>query len=111
MRTEIRGRIREILLDLYRLEDELAELAERLIRKNSWLSSRYHFNLHAAMEAVRSDCIHDAIHTLRHAVRQSEESISREWAELEGIQREEGGISFLQEKNRHNAERKETPPC
>lgn len=86
---EIRERVRAAVLSLHEVDDRLAELAESLPVPpdaaqmwESWLPASFTANLYAALEAVRSDCIQDAVATLLHAVRQSEGSLRREWMDL-----------------------------
>lgn len=88
MRTpEIRDRIRAAVSSLHEIDDRLAELAESLPLPpdaskmwDSWTPTSFTANLYAALEAVRSDCIQDAVATLLYAVRQSDASLRREWA-------------------------------
>ena len=90
MRTpEIRERIRAAVSNLHEVDDRLAELAESLPLPpdsaqmwDSWIPPSFTANLYAALDAVRSDCIQDAVETLLHAVHQSDASLRREWAEL-----------------------------
>jgi hypothetical protein len=86
MIREIRERIREAVSHLYGLDDQLAELAERLIlppdAEEMWESripTSFPTNLYAALEAVRSECLQDAAATLLKAVRQTDASLRREW--------------------------------
>lgn len=85
-KTEIRERIREVVSSLHELDDRLAELAESLLlpldAEDMWefrLPMSFITNLFSALEAVRSDCVQDAVATLMRAVRQSEDSLRREW--------------------------------
>lgn len=112
----IRGRVREAVTSLHRLDDELAELAEGLALPldatwESRLPTSFLTNLYAALDAVRSDCIQDAIDTLLHAARQSDVSLRQQFLRASCAESEIGGISFPQKKNGNDAERKETPPC
>jgi hypothetical protein len=84
---EIRERIRAAVSSLHEVDDRLAELAESLPLPpdaaqmwDSWTPTSFTANLYAALEAVRSDCIQDAVATLLYAVRQSDASLRREWA-------------------------------
>ena len=83
---KLRGRICDAVSRLQRVDDELAELAESLeLSPNAvemWESRvppSYQVNLYAALEAVRSDCIQDAIATLLHAAGQSDASLRRQF--------------------------------
>ncbi len=85
-KTKIRERIRDVVSSLHELDDRLAELAESLPlpldAEDMWefrLPRNFNTNLFSAIEAVRSDCIQDAVATLMRAVRQSEDSLRREW--------------------------------
>jgi len=85
-KTEIRERIRDMVSILHELDDRLTELAESLPlpldAEDMWesrLPMNFNTNLFSALEAVRSDCIQDAVATLMRAVRQSEDSLRREW--------------------------------
>ena len=83
---KIRERIREAVSHLHGLDDQLAELAERLRlppdAEQMWESripTSFSANLYAALEAVRSECLQDAAATLLKAVRQTDASLHREW--------------------------------
>ncbi len=94
----IRGRIREAVSSLHRLDDELAGLAESLalpLDANEMWESRlpasFPTHLYAAIEAVRTDCLHDAIDTLLAAARQSDVSLRQQFLrEASFLQAEEG---------------------
>jgi hypothetical protein len=82
----IRGRIREAVSNLHRLDDELAVLAESLALPldademwDSRLPTSFPTHLYAAIDAVRTDCIHDAMDTLLRAVRQSDLSLRQQF--------------------------------
>lgn len=82
----IRGRIREAVSSLRLLDDELGELAESLPLPldvtemwESQLPMSFLANLYSAVDAVRSDCIQDAIDTLQRAVRQSDVSLRQQF--------------------------------
>ena len=83
---DLRGRIRDAVSRLYRVDDELAELAESLVLSpdvvemwESRIPSSFQVNLYAALDAVRSDCIQDAIATLLHAAGQTDVSLRRQF--------------------------------
>ena len=85
-REKIRGRIREVVSDLHRLDDELCSLAESLVlpldADEMWalrLPMSFPAHLYAALDAVRSDCLHEAITILLRAVRQSDVSLRRQF--------------------------------
>jgi hypothetical protein len=110
----IRIRIREAVSHLQRLDDELAELVESLSlpldAAEMWearLPESLPAHLYAAIDAVRTDCLQDAIDTLLAAVRQSDLSLRQRFLRASST----GGISFQQQENGKDAERKETPPC
>jgi hypothetical protein len=80
----IRGRIHEVVSSLHRLDGELAGLAESLPLPldatemwESRLPPSFPTHLYSAIDAVRTDCIHDAIDTLVQAARQSDLSLRR----------------------------------
>ena len=88
---EIRESIHNAVSKLYELDEQLAVLAESLVLPpdagEMWdLRSPMSFtaNLYAALEAVRTDCLQDAAVNLLRAVRHSEASLRREWAQLSG---------------------------
>ncbi len=112
-KSRIRGRIREAVSSLQRLDDELAELAESLSlpldADEMWearLPESFPTHLCAAIDAVRTDCLQDAIDTLLRAVRQSDVSLRQRFLRASEV----GGISF-QKQHGNDAGRKETPPC
>ncbi len=114
-KSRIRGRIREAVSSLQRLDDELAELAEGLSlpldADEMWearLPESFPTHLYAAIDAVRTDCLQDAIDTLLRAVRQSDISLRQRFLRASCL--EMGGISFPKQHG-NDAERKETPPC
>jgi hypothetical protein len=116
-KSRIRNRVRKAVSSLQRLDDELAELAESLSvpldATEMWesrLPTSFPAHLHAAIDAVRSDCVQDAIDTLLRAVRQSDVSLRRQFLRVVG-RSEKGGVSLPQKKTGNNAERKEPPPC
>jgi hypothetical protein len=120
MKREIRERIREMVSSLYELDDRLAELAESLSlppdASEMWefsFPSTFAVNLYSAVDAVRTDCIQDAVETLVRAVRQSEESLRREWRALKsgGIQEERRILPDHHITPGGSAGRKETPLC
>lgn len=120
MKREIREHIREVVSSLHEVDDRLAELAEALPlppdASEIWefsFPSTFTTNLYAALDAVRTDCIQDAVETLVRAVRQSEESLRREWRALRsGEIREERRILPDHHINPGgSAGRKETPLC
>jgi hypothetical protein len=85
-KTEIRERIRDMVSILHELDDRLTELAESLPlpldAEDMWesrLPTNFNTNLFSALEAVRSDCVQDAVATLMCAARQSEDSLRRRW--------------------------------
>ena len=85
-KTEIRERIRDMVSILHELDDRLTELAESLPlpldAEDMWesrLPMNFNTNLFSALEAVRSDCVQDAVATLMCAARQSEDSLRRRW--------------------------------
>ncbi len=85
-KAEIRERIHDVVSRLHELDDRLAELAESLPlppdAAEMWefrLPMSFTTNLFSALEAVRSDCVQDAVATLMRAVGQSEDSLRREW--------------------------------
>lgn len=120
MKREIREQIREVVSRLHEVDDRLAELAEALPlppdASEMWeftFPSTFMTNLYAALEAVRADCIQDAVDTLVHAVRQSEESLRREWRapEAGGIREERRILPDHHITPGGSAGRKETPLC
>lgn len=118
-KRRIRGRIREAVSSLHHLDDELAELSESLALPpdatemwESQLPTSFPTHLYAAIDAVRSDCIQDAIDTLLRAVRHSDVSLRQQFLrDSEAGGSETGGISFPRKQTGNDAERKETPPC
>jgi hypothetical protein len=87
--TEIRASIRDAVSSLHELDDRLAVLAENLALPpdaaemwDSRIPMSFTPNLFAALDAVRTDCIQVAVATLLRAVRQSDDSLRREWAQL-----------------------------
>ncbi|MCP5069784.1 MAG: hypothetical protein GY946_24720 [bacterium] len=142
----LRGRIRDAVSRLHRVDDELAELAESLVlcpdaveMWESRIPTGFQVNLYAALDAVRSDCIQDAITTLLHAAGQSDASLRRQFlrrqllpvepvefvarvagsdavepgAELGAVggRRKRDGVPFRVDKHSGEAGRKETPSC
>ncbi len=88
---ETRGRVREVVSTLRQVDNRLLELSEGLPLPfdaaqmwESRIPPSFTANLYAALEAVRSDCIQDAIATLLHAVRQTDGSLRREFLRNEG---------------------------
>ncbi len=82
----LRGRIRDAVARLHRVDDELAELAESLVLPpdavemwESRIPTSFQVNLYLALGAVRSDCIQDAITTLLHVAGQSDISLRRQF--------------------------------
>jgi hypothetical protein len=121
MSGEVRGRIRETVSSLLRLDDELAELAESLplpLDVDEMWTSRLPESLpsylYTAIDSVRVDCLRVAVDTLLRAARQSDVSLRQRFLRDSGTSRLEmvkGGVSFPKSKTGNNAERKETPPC
>ena len=112
---EIRERIRDAVSSLLDVDNRLAEVTESLPLPpdatrmwDSQIPTSFTTNLYGALEAVRSDCIQDAVATLLHAVRQSDGSLRREWT---GSGR--SGVSFREQQHTpgDGAGRKETPQC
>ncbi len=117
-KPEIRGRIREVVSSLCEVDDRLAELAESLPLPpdvaEMWefrCPTSFIANLYSALDAVRSDCIQDAVATLSHAVGQSEESLRREWLLQTGQDEEKRRILPGHHPPGNGAGRKETPLC
>jgi hypothetical protein len=114
---EIRERVRAAVWILHEVDNRLAELAESLPLPpdaaqmwDSRVPASFTANLYAALDAVRSDCIQDAIATLLYAARQSEDSLRREWAAVEPK------AAYPPSANDNNtpaasAGREETPQC
>jgi hypothetical protein len=114
-KIRLRRQVREVVSGLLRLDDELAELAESfslpLDADEMWearFPESFEARLYAALDAVRTDCLQDAVDTLLAALRQSDVSLRQRFLQA-GPKR--GGISFLHEKTGNDAARKETPPC
>jgi hypothetical protein len=110
---EIRERIRDAVSSLLEVDNRLGEVTESLPLPpdaaqmwDSQVPTSFTTNLYAALEAVRTDCIQDAVATLLHAVRQSDCSLRREWTR-------ESGVSFREQQHTpgDGAGRKETPQC
>ncbi len=83
---EARGRIFEIMSNLYQVDEQVSALADSLALPadaaemwESQIPTSAVVHLYATLEAVRSDCLEDAITTLLHAVRQSDISLRREF--------------------------------
>jgi hypothetical protein len=115
-KPEIRERIREVVSSLHELDDRLAELAESLPlppdAAEMWefrIPTSFITNLYCALEAVRTDCLQDAVATLLHAVRQSENSLRREW--ILGRDQQKRRILPDHHNPGDSAGRKETPLC
>lgn len=111
-KPEARGQIRKVVSDLQRVDDRLAELAASLSLPpdvaEMWegtIPTCFTANLYSAIDAVRSDCIQDAVATLLHAVRQNEESLRHEWC----LQEEKRCLPLHTPGS--SAETKETPQC
>ncbi len=86
---ETREIIRDAVSSLHELDDRLAVLAESLALPpdaaemwDSLIPMSFTPNLYAALDAVRTDCIQAAVATLLRAVRQTDGSLRREWAQL-----------------------------
>jgi len=114
-KARLRHRVRETVASLQRLDDDLAELAESLSlpidADGMWearLPESFEAHLYAAVDAVRTDCLQDAVDTLLAALRQSELSLRQRFLQVPS---KRGGISFLHQKTGNDAARKETPPC
>lgn len=82
--VEIRSRLRVIVGTLLLVDDKLVELRENLVLPrnveamwNSKAPMSFAANVYAVSEAVRNDCVEQAITALIHAIRQDEESLSR----------------------------------
>lgn len=110
---EIRERIRTAVSILHEVDNRLAELAESLPLPpdaaqmwDSRLPSSFTANLYAALDAVRSDCIQDAMATLLYAVRQSDASLRRQWMEPKAAY-----PPFANDNTPAIAGREETPRC
>lgn len=117
-KPKIRERIRDAVSRLHELDGWLAELAEGLPLPRDvaemWESrfpTSFVANLYSALDAVRSDCIQDAVATLLHAVGQSEESLRREWLVHTGRDDEKRRILPGHHTTGNGAGRKETPLC
>jgi hypothetical protein len=116
---EVRGRIRETVSTLLRLDDELAELAESLPLPPdvdemwaAWLPESLPSHLYATIDSVRVDCLRMAVDTLLRAARQSDVTLRQRFLRDSGrLEMTDGGVSFQHSKTGNNAERKETPPC
>ena len=131
---DVRDELWEIVSGLYRVENRVASLAERLApeAQHMWDCDRpttVVAHLHAALQAVCGDYLAEALKTLMHAGRQSEESLYREYSTESGPSmarvgsavptRAEhgvtwsGGVSFRkgQQQPGEGAGRKEPPPC
>jgi primosomal protein N'' len=114
-KIRLRRRVGETVAGLQRLDDDLAELAESLSlpldADEMWearLPESFEAHLYAAIDAVRTDCLQDAVNTLLAALRQNEVSLRQRFLRAES---KRGGISFLHKKTGNDAARKETPPC
>ena len=133
-KREIRGRLRDAVSRIQELDDELAELSEDLALpvdvEEMWegaLPRSFEANLYAALEAVRSDCLQDAVATLLTATRQSESSLRSEFSRplpcaglgasqeldlLDWFGSKKGGVPFQVKQNSPGqAGGKGTPPC
>ena len=134
---DVRGQIREVVSSLHQVDDRLAAVAESLPLPvdatemwESQIPTSAIVHLYAALEAVRCDCIQDAIETLLHASRQSDVSLRREFLLGRAAQHpgkewpssreaaagrgtsSEGGVPFrCQQTPGESAGRKEPPPC
>jgi hypothetical protein len=109
----IREQVRAAVWVLHEVDNRLAELAESLPLPpdaaqmwDSRVPPSFTANLYAALDAVRSDCIQDAMATLLYAVRQSDTSLRREWMEPKAAY-----PPFANDNTPAAAGRKETPQC
>lgn len=112
--SEIRGQIHDAVSELRRVDERLAELAESLPlppdAEEMWdlqIPMSFTANLYAALGAVRSDCIQDAVATLRYAVGQTDASLRHEWRSF----RKAAYPSSDNNTPGDGAGRKETPQC
>ena len=117
-KPEIRERIRDVVSRLLEVDDQLAELAESLLlppdAAEMWefrFPTSFTTNLYSALDAVRVDCIQDAVVTLLRAARQSEASLRREWLLHTGQKAERRRILPGHHTPGNGAGRKETPLC
>lgn len=83
---DLRGRLFEILSGLYQIDEQVSVLAESLSLPadasemwESQIPTNAVAHLYATLEAVRSDCLEDAVTTLLYAARQSDVSLRREF--------------------------------
>jgi DNA repair protein RadC len=83
---DVRGRIFEIMSSLYQVDEQVSALAESLALPadaaemwESQIPTSTPAHLYATLEAVRSDCLEDAMRTLLHAAGQSDISLRREF--------------------------------
>jgi hypothetical protein len=83
---DLRGRLFEIMSGLYQIDEQVSVLAESLSLPadasemwESQIPTNAVAHLYATLEAVRSDCLEDAMRTLLHAARQSDVSLRREF--------------------------------
>jgi len=83
---DLRGRLFEIMSGLYQIDEQVSVLAETLSLPadasemwESQIPTNAVAHLYATLEAVRSDCLEDAMTTLLHAARQSDVSLRREF--------------------------------
>jgi len=97
-KQEIRERIRQAVTRLHEVDDSLAELAEGLALPadaaemwESRIPTSFTTNLYGALDAVRTDCLQDAVSTLLHAARQSQNSLRREWSLMKPSRIQRGG--------------------
>ena len=136
MREKVRGLIREIVSSLQQVDDRLAVLAESLPLPpdatemwESEIPTSAIAYVYAALEAVRSDYIQEAIEALVHASRQSDLSLRREflmgrpvpypgpdnrplWGLASSGISDKGGVPFRKHQDPgESAGRKEPPPC
>ena len=119
IKPEIREGIRDLVSSLYELEGRLTDLAECLPlppdAEDMWelkVPMCFITNLYSALEAVRTDCIQDAVATLSRAIRQSEESLRLAWARDVHLQNgQKRRILPGHHTPGNGAGRKEPPPC
>lgn len=123
---DVRDELWEIVSSLYRVENQVALLSERLAPEARllWESDRPltpPAHLHATLQAVLGDYLVEALNALIHAGRQSEESLHRGYADEprlaaygeDVVTWSGGGVSFrkAQQPPGADAGRKEPPPC
>ncbi len=123
---DVRDELWEIVSSLYRVENRVASLSERLAPevRLQWESDRPVTplaQLHVTLQAVLGDYLAEALNALIYASRQSEESLHHAYTQKpilavpgnDVVTWSGGGVSFRKAQQQPGADagRKEPPPC